>query len=47
MAPDAVIAQVLKAEPTLQRACQRLIELANKLGGTDNVTVVVTRYVGD
>jgi len=45
MASDAQIAQVLAEPWTPQQACERLVELANELGGEDNVTVVLVRLL--
>lgn len=44
MVAEAVIADALAAAPTSEAACQRLVELANRHGGKDNVTAVVSRY---
>jgi protein phosphatase len=44
MLPDADIAAVLADEPDPQRACERLVALANDRGGKDNITVVVARF---
>jgi serine/threonine protein phosphatase PrpC len=41
MARDDEIAATLSAVPTPQAACDQLIELALRHGGTDNVTVIV------
>jgi serine/threonine protein phosphatase PrpC len=38
------IADILGNEADSQRACQKLIEEANRLGGKDNVTVIVSRF---
>jgi PPM family protein phosphatase len=43
MATDAQIAPVLTERYTAQQACERLVELANELGGEDNVTVILIR----
>ncbi len=40
---DDEIAAVLLAEPSLERAAERLVERANDAGGPDNVTVVLAR----
>ncbi len=42
MVPEEQIADVLQEENDPQRACERLIEEANRLGGKDNITVIVT-----
>jgi protein phosphatase len=44
MVPDHDIAQVLLREPEPRRACERLVDRANKKGGEDNITVVLARY---
>ena len=43
MVPEENIAAVLQKENDPQRACKRLITEANRLGGKDNITVIVTR----
>ncbi len=45
MLGDDRIATVLQAVGSPQEACETLVRLANEQGGTDNVTVVVARYV--
>ena len=42
---DAQIAPILAEPWTPQQACERLVELANELGGEDNVTVVLVRLL--
>jgi len=44
MVPEPEIADILHGEPEPSRACQRLVDRANELGGKDNVTVVLARY---
>ena len=34
------------AENNLENACQKLIDLANKRGGSDNITVVIVKVIG-
>jgi PPM family protein phosphatase len=46
MVPDEVIAETLRAEPDPERACGRLVALANEAGGRDNITVVIARFTG-
>jgi protein phosphatase len=46
MVPEESIRAVLAATREPDRACERLVSLANEMGGHDNVTAVVTR-VGD
>ena len=43
MVKDHEISQVADAEIDLDNACERLIGMANKNGGLDNITVVVIR----
>lgn len=43
MVTEPEIAGTLQAEPNPQRAADRLVELANESGGTDNITVIVVR----
>lgn len=43
MVPAERIAGILNAEPDPKRACEQLIGEANRLGGKDNITVIVTR----
>ena len=42
MVDDRTIGQVLLDEPDGQTACQKLVDLANKAGGKDNVTIVIS-----
>lgn len=42
---DETISGVLKDEPSLRQACDRLIDESNLSGGRDNVTVVLVRFV--
>lgn len=44
MVPDDDIAAVLRAERNPRAACDQLIDLANSLGGRDNITVVLARF---
>ncbi len=43
MIDEDQIAEILSAEPSLDRASERLIMAANEAGGRDNITVVVFR----
>jgi len=43
MTPDAQIAAVLAEPLTAQQACERLVQLANELGGEDNISVILIR----
>ena len=45
MASDARIAAILGEPYTSQQACERLVELANELGGEDNVSVILVRML--
>ncbi len=45
MAPDAQIWQVWRDAPSPQAACERLVEAANRAGGTDNISVVIVQVV--
>jgi protein phosphatase len=42
---DEQIRRVLTREEGAESACRKLVDLANELGGTDNVTVVVARFL--
>jgi protein phosphatase len=41
MVPAPQIERVLRDEPHPQSACRRLVELANRAGGVDNISVIV------
>ncbi|MFL5420644.1 MAG: Stp1/IreP family PP2C-type Ser/Thr phosphatase [Myxococcales bacterium] len=43
MVTDERIAQIIAAEPDLDRACEALVAEANKNGGIDNITVALLR----
>lgn len=43
MVPEEQIASILEQEHDPQRACERLIAEANRLGGRDNITAIVAR----
>jgi len=43
MMEDDEMLQVVKAEPDLDRCCERLVEQANAAGGVDNITVALAR----
>jgi serine/threonine protein phosphatase PrpC len=45
MVPEETIAAVVRGEADPRRACERLVEEANRRGGGDNVTAVVA-HVG-
>jgi serine/threonine protein phosphatase PrpC len=40
---DHEIVSIVLASPTLDGACERLVETANERGGEDNITVVIVR----
>jgi protein phosphatase len=44
MASDSPIYEALSQVDGLERACDRLIQMANSAGGNDNVTCVLARY---
>jgi PPM family protein phosphatase len=44
MVDDEEIELVLNSAMSAQSACRRLVDLALKNGGRDNVTVIVARY---
>jgi PPM family protein phosphatase len=41
---DERVAEILGAAPSAESACRSLIDAANDDGGTDNTTVIVTRF---
>lgn len=41
MVPDTEIVQTVATAPSLQAACERLVEQANEAGGKDNITVIL------
>ncbi len=43
---EADIVEVVRTTPNLQEACNKLISLANKRGGLDNVTVILLHMPG-
>ena len=45
MVEDDIIADELREAKTAPIACQNLIDLALGAGGTDNITVVVARFI--
>ena len=44
MVSDERMAEILAAQPDLQKACEKLIGEANDNGGIDNITVALIRY---
>jgi protein phosphatase len=45
MVPEDRIAAILDAEKLPQRACECLVEEANRRGGVDNITVIVANFL--
>jgi PPM family protein phosphatase len=45
MVPEAEITSILSSVADPQAACKALIDRANELGGTDNITAIVARFV--
>jgi protein phosphatase len=43
--PDARIAEILRAAGSARAACASLVDAANEGGGSDNISVVVARFV--
>ena len=43
--PDEAIAEVLRKNGTAEQACVELVGLANVNGGSDNITVIVARFL--
>ena len=41
---DHEIGEMVLSAPSMDDACQRLVETANERGGEDNITVVLLRY---
>ncbi len=44
--PDARLFDLVNNAPTLQRACQGLVNAANDAGGPDNISVVLAQLIG-
>lgn len=44
---DDELAAVLKTEPSLIKACHRMVKMANDNGGRDNVTLVLAKLLDD
>ncbi len=40
------ILRCITEAPTLNRACQNLVEAANEAGGPDNITVILAQMIG-
>ena len=43
---DQDMLRIIQEAPTLQRACQNLIEAANTAGGPDNISVILAQLIG-
>jgi protein phosphatase len=43
--PDSRLAEALASEAGVHAVCDQLVEAANAAGGTDNITVVVARFL--
>jgi serine/threonine protein phosphatase PrpC len=42
--PDEQIIELLNSDVSAKQACHQLVDAANEAGGTDNITVVVSRF---
>lgn len=43
---DQDISRIIREAPSLQRACQNLVEAANTAGGPDNISVIIAQMIG-
>lgn len=43
---DQDILKIIREAPSLQRACQNLVEAANTAGGPDNISVIIAQMIG-
>jgi PPM family protein phosphatase len=43
---DQDISKIIREAPSLQRACQNLVEAANVAGGPDNISVIIAQMIG-
>lgn len=43
---DQDILKIIREAPSLQRACQSLVEAANAAGGPDNISVIIAQMIG-
>jgi PPM family protein phosphatase len=43
---DRDINKIIREAPSLQRACQNLVEAANAAGGPDNISVIIVQMIG-
>ena len=46
-AGDEEILQIIREEEDMQDLCDRLVQLANDKGGSDNITIICLRYKGE
>jgi protein phosphatase len=43
---DQDMIKIIREAPSLQRACQNLVEAANAAGGPDNISVIIAQMIG-
>lgn len=43
---DQDMIKIIREAPSLQRACQNLVEAANTAGGPDNISVIIAQMIG-
>ncbi len=43
---DQDMLKIIREAPSLQRACQNLVEAANTAGGPDNISVIIAQMIG-
>ena len=43
---DQDMFRIIKEAPSLQRACQNLVQAANSAGGPDNISVIIAQLIG-
>lgn len=43
---DQDMFRIIKEAPSLERACQNLVEAANSAGGPDNISVIIAQLIG-
>jgi len=43
---DDDMSRIIYSAPTIQRACQDLVDAANAAGGPDNISVVLVQLLG-
>jgi protein phosphatase len=44
--PDQELNKIIREAPSLQRACQNMVEAANAAGGPDNISVIIVQLIG-